>query len=314
MARLNLPKEFFKQQNLLAAIKARHDADGASSPLNAYLALHTINLADDALAGNAAAEQELLRLQLEKDSEACTEKRNLGFNPVFAHLRGCFAFLKNFYGDEKKQIAEWGAPVTTSGKIRYPAGFLARTELFAMLKTKSDSISPPDANPLLPYLAQNNIVLADDETAVAAALENHTKAGDFARRAENAREKRDLLWLPVLQHIRNIGQLLMKLYNTNPKQLGEYGYTVAESPKPHRLRKTTVKLSGKKTSNGIIIGGELTNTGPVDLLIYKGRSIAGDAITMAPGEVIKIPKGYSIITVLNPSLTKNGIFSVLVSR
>ncbi len=311
MARLTLPTDFFAQQQLLATVKAKHDADGASSPLTAYLALHGIDLAADTTAGNQAADFETTRQKRGRESEDFTEKRNNKFNPVMAHLRGCFGFLKSFYARNVSEAGLWGAPITTTGKISYPPKFLVRAEIFKALKAKYDSILPPTPNPLQAYLTQNEISLTDDEAALQDALAHNTASSAAAREAEDALEKRDNLWKPVMLHIRGIGGLLMKLYNTNPKMLGEYGFRVVESIRPNRLRRSTVPLGGKRTSSGIIIGGNFTNTGTADLLLYKGATTTGNAITVTPGEIIKVTKGYYLITVVNTSSLEKGIFSVI---
>ena len=112
----------------------------------------------------------------------------------------------------------------------------------------------------------------------------------------------------------NIGSFLMKLYKGNEKALGSWGFVVDNSRQKPKLRTTKLKLSEQKTVNGVLIGSTLTNTGLGDLHLYKGKSTSGTPVIIHMGEKFGITKGYSSITVVNPSMTITGVFTVLVSR
>lgn len=66
---------------------------------------------------------------------------------------------------------------------------------------------------------------------VANALTYHQQAEDFARQAEEAYRKRDVLLAELDESIKASRDLLLGVYRDNPKILGEWGYEVDDSPK-----------------------------------------------------------------------------------
>ncbi len=56
------------------------------------------------------------------------------------------------------------------------------------------------------------------------------------------------------------------------------------------------------------------NIGTVPLTIYKGRTTSTAGTVVAAGGLFGIPKGYSTITVANPSSTTTGVFTALRGR
>jgi hypothetical protein len=95
----------------------------------------------------------------------------------------------------------------------------------------------------------------------------------------------------------------MKLYPDNPRALGAFGFTVDEAGAKPKLQTTKIKLSDKITIKAVIIGTTLSNIGTVDLHLYKGSSTSGNPIIIHAGESYGITKGFSTITISNPSNT-----------
>src|SRR5690348_13335468 len=73
-----------------------------------------------------------------------------------------------------------------------------------------------------------------------------------------ARMKRNQVWLPVLEHIKTIGNFLMKLFSNNPKALGNWGFVVDDSSQKPKLRTTKLKLREQITNKSVVIGSTVT--------------------------------------------------------
>ena len=316
MARIIYPEDFLTQKLLFNNVKAKHDSYvlPAVSPIEAYLTAQGISLANDDLAKDNASGFEETRLEKSKQAENFTEKRNKKFDPVFGHLRDYGQFLKKFYKPIVSELGNWGFPVTVSGRINYPNEFPQRTVLFDALKAKYDSYLPPGTSPLDPYLTQHALVLTNDMTAVSDARNFHLQAKQLAKDAEDATEDRNNEWNPVVEHLRMIGGFLMGLYNNNPKELGNWGYVVDDSPREPKQIVSKVKLSSSAVISNCIIGGTFKNIGSVPLNVYKGGTASGAFVTVAPGEMYGIAKGFSTITVVNTSAITTAVFSVLRHR
>ena len=120
-------------------------------------------------------------------------------------------------------------------------------------------------------------------------------------------------WQPVVQHLKDIGDYLKKLFANNPKNLGSWGFIVDDSPQKPALRTSKVKPGETVTNNSIIVGSTFTNTGTVDLHVYKGKTTTGTPSIVPPGEQLGMIKGFSTITVVNPNTLVAGKYSVFVS-
>jgi len=90
MPRVNFPEDFVSQRKLQDDIIKKVSADGASSPIKAFLISKGIVLADDAIAGGKADGQDAARLLNSKTSMNFIQLRDLDFNPVMEHMRGEF--------------------------------------------------------------------------------------------------------------------------------------------------------------------------------------------------------------------------------
>lgn len=315
MARIIFPEDFISQALLLKTVKDKNDsyAIPTDSPIYAFLQQHGIDLSDDETAREQASVFEKLRIESSKKAENRTEKRNMKFNPVFERMRGYFQFLKKLYKPNVMEIGEWGAPVTTTGRINYPPGFVERALIFILLKEKYDTFDPAGSSPLDPYLTLHGQSISADFALHEEATVFNTQSKQLARDAEDATEDRNNVWSPSVEHLRAIGGFLMALYNDNPKQLGEWGYTIDDSPRAPKEVVSKVKLSDQKTVTNVVIGSTFKNLGTVSLTIYKGKTATGTATVVPAGEMLGITKGMSTITVVNTSSTTTGVFSTLRS-
>lgn len=312
MARLIIPDDFTSQLTLLTNIVAKNTALGAASPLPAFLTQQGIVLATDVAAGTSAQTHETNRALLSKQSENYCQLRNNNFKTPWQNTTGSAQFLKQFYKGNTKQLGNWGFTITDSGKIIYPPAFADRAAIFTAFAQKSASYAPPPTNPLLPYITQQGIDLVKDATLVQQAITNNASFNAAAQQSENETELRNQLWLPVLEHIKTIGIFLMKLYSNNPKTLGLWGFVVDDSPQKPKLRTTRLKLGEQKTTNGVVLGSTLTNIGETEIHVYKGKTTTGTPVIVHAGEQFGIQKGFSIITVVNPSALQEAKFTVMI--
>lgn len=313
MSRIIYPLQFLQQVILLGLIKAKHIADGASSVIKAFLTQHSINLTDDETAGIDASANEKARALLTKQAENFKELRDLKMKPVMKHIRKCAQNLKSFYAPNVHELGNWGITVDGEGRLVYPSDFNEQVTLFKNLKTKHDSFAP-GTSPLETFLTQQKIDFTKDDLDVDAAKDYNTNFKQAQKDSEDETELRNTTWKDANEHIHLIGDYLKKTFPDNSKKLGEWGITVDNSPRKPKERISKVMPAGTLKITGVVIGGTLTNIGTTDLHIYKGKGTTGTPIIVHPNEMIGMVKGFSTITVVNPSDTEAGKFKVLRSH
>jgi hypothetical protein len=313
MSRIVYPANFIGQRTLLNNISTKHDADKTNSDIIPLLAQKNIDLLKDQQAATDAQLQEDTRLLLTKQSQNYCQLRDLQFDPVFSRFKTCVQYLKTFFKPNFKELGNWKIAIDNNGKISYPTDVKECIELFTAFKEVHDTFDK-GTSPLQPFLKQNEIDLDADATTMASALLNHNKFTQAAKDAETATEKRDLLWNPAEQHLHEIGDYLKKLYLDNTKAMGLWGFVVDDNPKAPKERKSTLKIGQKVTITSVVIGGTLTNMGTGDIHVYKGKSTTGNPTIVHAGEAMGMVKGYSNITVSNPSTLINASFKVLTSQ
>ncbi|SFQ28082.1 hypothetical protein, partial [Parafilimonas terrae] len=311
MARLIIPDDFTSQLTLLNNIIAQNTALGASSPLTAFLAQQNIVLTNDAATGAAAQTHDVGRALLKKQSENYRQLRDHYFSTPWTHLTGGVQFLKTFYKGNTKELGNWGITITDSGKVNYPAAFGDRTTVFIAFTAKHNSY-PDGDSPLQPFLTQHNINLDADSALVEQATTNNTSFTTAAQQSENETELRNQIWLPVLENIKTIGNYLMKLFSNNQKSLGNWGFVVDDSSQKPKLRTTRLKLGEQITVSPVLLGSTLTNTGEVEIHLYKGKATTGNPVIIHATEQFGIQKGFSTVTVVNPSTLQEARFTAMV--
>ncbi len=308
MARIPFPENFTAQQRLFTDVNTKHTADGANSELKPYLAQQSINLTADAAAATQAAMHEEARSARSKSAENFRQLRDNHFLPMFALFKSMVQFLKGFYRGNERELGHWGISVNGSRKIVYPSDFDAQTKGMDSFLQKHTGLG--NASPLIPYLIKQSISVPAMQTNLASAVNHQKSMKEAAKSAEEERVARDHLWSPVVAHLRGIVDYLKKLNSNNPKSLGAYGISVDDSPRPPKLRKTTLKAGAQITQNGVRIGGSFNNIGSVPLHLYRGKTITGTPTVVAVGDQLGILKGWSTLTVVNISTKEAGRFTV----
>jgi|GEM_PF-837796 len=311
MSHNKIPTVFNDQTVLLGNILTKVTDDGSSSPLIAFLAKKGIVLTDDVANGVTAAGHYANNLTLTKQGEKYCEDRDALMLPITVGLNGSFQFLKPYYEPMYKTLGDWDVTITTGGKITLPTDVAGWTTLLTGFKAKNDSYELPEVSPLAQYLVKKNISLSDYVTSIAdaAVLETNMKAA----KKDAGKAHNDMVndWALPLKHIRMIGVFLMKLYSGDEKALGEYGYTVVDTPKVLKTRNIKIPFGFTKLKQKAKLGGAFINTGTETLWIYKGKIVSGAPIVLLAGAKLIIPKGCSFFCVMNTSAVNSAKLQVV---
>jgi len=303
MARIKYSHDFLKRSTLFYAVEEKHSHDGASSPLIAFLAQQGIDLVKDKEATDKAVAADDLFGNTSRLAEDHTQDRNNLFNPAFKELKNMIQYLKSLYVGNAKELGNWGVTVDLEHVV-YPPDFVHRVELYKLVYAKHVEMGA--GSPLLPFLANNDIDFDADKADVDAAALVHEKMEQAKRDAENHREERDLKFNPVMRHVRQIGGFLKALFTDNSKNLGDWGYTVDDSPRRPYIKKRIIKIGKPSTIKHVVIGSLFRNTGTTTLSIFSGNEVIGEGIVVNPTNKVIIPKGFDTITVINQSINKKG--------
>ena len=111
-------------------------------------------------------------------------------------------------------------------RVNFPVTFLEGVELFKKVKAKH--VADGAGSPLNPYIAEQGISFATDQTAVDDAVSANSSFDQLEKDAEKFSEKRDSLFNAVFKDHKNCVQFLKKFYRTNLQRLGDWGVTVNE--------------------------------------------------------------------------------------
>ncbi|MBP9152596.1 MAG: hypothetical protein KBF73_09960 [Flavobacteriales bacterium] len=71
---------------------------------------------------------------------------------------------------------------------------------------------------------------------VAQAEALHAKAKELAKKLEKLYQDRDALLAPVEQTVRSSAKLLSSIYKSSPKNLGEWGFEVNDTPQAKKAK------------------------------------------------------------------------------
>ncbi len=69
---------------------------------------------------------------------------------------------------------------------------------------------------------------------IAPCLADHLEAEALSKKAEELYLKRDAAWATITEIVRASKNILKGKYTKNPKALGDWGYTVDDTPKPKK--------------------------------------------------------------------------------
>jgi hypothetical protein len=302
MARLIIPEHFTPQKKLLEAIEAEHIDQGSDSVIQGYLVQNKIDLTSHIAIANTAQNLDDSRSSLEKQSTNYTQLRDLKFNPVIVNFKNEVQFLKSMNKNNPKFLGDWSITVTGNNRIYYPTNFTELAKVASNFFDKHLSFAA-DTSPLHTYIIKKNINVQTDRDDIDAAITLNDKSAQTAKDSENGTEQRNLIWNPIMKDIRGIGNFLMKLYPDNPRALGAFGYTVDSAVTKPKLQTTKIKLGAKTTLKGIKIGTTLSNIGTSEIYLHKGKGVSDNPIIIPAGESYGIIKGYSTVTISNPSKT-----------
>lgn len=310
MAHIVYPDGLLAEQKLLKAINAKHKDDADASVLTVFLTQNGIDLDKGELIAAQAVTIETSRVLLYNQSGNYNQLRDLSYLPVISRMKGEVQYLKSIYKTNPKELVNWNINIEGNAKVVYPVGL---SELWATaigFFTKHLSF-PAGKSPLEAYLIQNNIDIAADKTAIETALVYNDKALNAAGLAESLTQQRNILWSPYVKHLRGIGDYLMNFYAANTKGVTNYGYIVDNSVPKAKLVTSKIMVLEKTTLKGLVLGGTVTNNGADDVHLYKGKTTSGNPIIIKAGEKFTIPKGYSTVTISNPSADNKAVITAL---
>lgn len=311
MARIIYASDYVSQRKLSDNVTAKHTADGAASPLIAMLAENGIDLAADATAAAQADTHETQRLKHARNAEAFEQAAMLVVKTLSTNVRAIAQMLKKFYANDIQKLGAWS--LTVNGKrIVIPATPDGLKTLIEAIKAKHATYVPPGTSPLAVFLTENpNINLTQMVIDAGQAVTDNDAAEAQRMQKESRKQQRDVLWNPVMAHMRVIGSFLAGVFVGKEKRAGDWGYTVDDSPRAPKKQTTTVPIGSAKKISNVAIGGTLENVGAVALHVYKGGTTVGTPVIVPPGEMLGMTKGYSTITVVNPDTLTPGKFTVL---
>jgi hypothetical protein len=313
MARLIFPTDFASQKKLSEAIFSKHNNDGANSIIKTFMVDNEIDPAKFATKADAANKHEEAREFLFGQSTKYTQLRDVLMKQPTSNFKSCVQTLKKHYKSAPHKLSDWGITVEGAAKVVYPTKFIGMSSLMKNFADKHLTMTA-GTSPLDNFLAENEIDLAKDKAEIVKAIAYDTDADKKAEESAKETELLNVCWQPVAKQLKDIGQYLLTVFTKTPRKASDWGFAINESPTAAKEINTKIKLGDKATLSGVIIGGTLKNTGTTDLHIYKGNKIIGNPIIIHAGESFGIQKGYSTITICNPSNTTEANISTLRSR
>ena len=313
MSRIIFQSNFTVASSNFKVMYDKHTLDGTKSVLNGFLLENEIDLTVDEVAYTSALLHEENRQHYLDitGSERQLVENNISV-PWNAMLKGV-QFLKLHYKDNVRNLVAWGIPISALGKIAYPTDEGGKLELVDTFWSYQGSL-PVGKSPLDSFITINEIDvpkiltnIANAKTVFASLLLNI-----IAEQQETG--ERDRIWAPVWKNAKSIGGYLMKLYVLNTKMVCNWGFNVVDAGKKQSLRTSNLILGSKIVIIGNVLGSTLSNLGTDDLHIYRGKTTIGTPIVLKAGGHLGIIKGFSNITVVNPSVIVAGKFSTMVRR
>ena len=114
-------------------------------------------------------------------------------------------------------------------RLIIPDDFTSQLALLTNIVTKNTALGA--ASPLTAFLAQQNIVLANDVTAGASAQIHETNRALQSKQSENYCQLRNNSFKTAWQHITGSAQYLKQFNKGNTKELGNWGFTITDGGK-----------------------------------------------------------------------------------
>lgn len=309
MSRIVRSVTFTKKITLQKACYKKHKNDGVNSIVTPYLVVNNIDFVADVAKGVEAVAHDVDAKSLLGESEKATQDRDNEFEPVWKETLAWGQFLKKLFKNNTKQLTDWGFPIETSGIIKYPSPFAERVVISEAAITKNNSY-PAGTSPLQTYITNNNNDITALSTNITNALAFDIDRKEFKKESVKAIQDRNKAFAQPYINLLGIGNYLMTLFPTTPKDVGLWGYDEVDTKLPEKVRTVTLQPLRKKVITSIVLGTELTNTGKKDLIVAAGKKGLGTPTTVAPGESIGMNKGCSSIVVTNPATIGGVTFTV----
>lgn len=315
MARLILPSRFADKAQLSKKMIAKHTADDTDSILTAFYAENEIAIGDDTETVEQAETVHTTFEQNGRDAEKLIIERDRVFDPIFAQHRRMVQHLKTFYSKNIGKLGDWG--VNISGrKIIYPTHVVDKMDAVTTFIDKHQTYAS-GTSPLTAFLGEatnSDINMATNETNTAAAKENHDNAEALNMTKETNRAERDLLMQVPIKNITLTGNFLTKHFGANPNKAGDWGFTVDTSPQGTRIRSGFVNIGSDKVVSNLAVGGTLSNISEFNVLVFKGKTATGTPVTLAPGKLLLITKGYGTVVIRNPNADTKALYQGVFNR
>ena len=314
MARIIIPDDFAGQQTLWTAILAQHKVLGSKSPLTVFAKQQKMDLAKLEAAIELAAAQDNNSKALKRESENETQLRDNELSVPWANLLGEVQYLKNFFAGNERELGDWGITVDGAhNRIVYPAGTAAQVKLIQTFLAKHNSYDPGES-PLQWYIDEHEIDVAADLKAAGDALTDEGDRNRLTGDSELATQTRDTIWAPVVTAIHLIGAFLMGLYKEDSRKMAAWGFAVVEDAAGEREQHSKVNPLETKNQKSVVIPSVLTNVGEVDLQVIQGKGENSKVYPLKPGEQLGMVRGFSKVTVINPSTLVVGKVQVIVNK
>ena len=302
MARIVLPITFEGKVTLFTNTNDKNTKDGAGSILIPYFTQQKIDMGI-----NATAVIEAVKLNTQFDASTKNSKKLLelcevGLNPVFKDHKLMVQMLKKFYAKTVKTLGDYGIKVE-GNKIVYPTDRAEICAAIAELINYNNSLPAGTRAITATFLSQNKIDLAANLDALTDIKQNNTDFLAAEKQSKSLCEKRDAAIAPVFEDLRGTGGFIVSQFPLTPKSGGDWGFVIDSTPKGAKLTIAKFKMGGTKILYSVVAGSIIQNTGTVPLTITKGAKGTGTPIVIVAGDHWQVEKGYTTMTINNPSLT-----------
>jgi hypothetical protein len=313
MSAIKYPETFAGEQTLLKAILAQNLSLGTKSPLAVLFKTQNIDLKTLQDSIGAAATQNTDSGSLKRESEAETEHRNLALETPWAHLLGEVQFLKHLNAGKERDLYEWGITIDGKSRVVLPTGVAAKVDLIQTVIAHHKSFAPGES-PLQWYLDENEIDVDADLQSAADALTEEADRNATTGDGQLATQQRNKIWAPSVKAMHLIGAFLMHLYHEDSRKMAAWGFVVVEDGGGTREQISSIDPLSSKEIKSIKIPSILKNIGTEAVQITKGKDAKAITTTVPPGGELGMTKGYSRITVTNPSALAIAKIQVTVSK
>jgi len=308
MSRINIPITYSDERELLINV----DKQNTLTPIKlaSYLTEQSIDLSDLLAKGLLADVQDSLSKSLKRDAEKLTKKVDLLLKIPVMHLRGAIQNLKTVVRPEYRKLGDWGVTVDNISKVVYPSTVGGWYDLLENFIAKRDTY-PVGTSPVQAYLDNNNVDLDADLVILGNAKTAQADQQKAMRDSETATTQRNVLWDPIVEHLHGIGSYLVTLDLENPQLAGDYGYNIDHSKQKPKKRTSKCPIEGSITVQAIVFDSLFVNLMDFPVHVFPGRLITDTPIVVPAHGTLAMKKGFSRITVYNPSATVVAKFTTM---